>query len=167
MSENSGTPATVYKATRVVQLLVLIPAIGISANFVSKFVAAGWPENGFVWNILVTALVVACLAALYSLLSLLFASEGMPFLPIAIADLLFLVPIIVVIALFDRDHVLGRTTCSFDLGDAQSASGLADSLPSNGNDSDDTRDDISSMINAAKSSCKQMKALWACYIALT
>ncbi|MCJ1442927.1 MAG: hypothetical protein MMC23_003424 [Stictis urceolatum] len=138
----------------------------MAADIVAGWIASDKPHIE-TWHLFLTTLVVACVAVLYCALSLVFSFEGLPFLPIAIADTLFLIPIVVIIALLDKNNALSTTSCYLSSQNAKNASGFASSLESDTSLWSSNSVTVSAIVNSGTSLCRQIKAIWAFYIALS
>ncbi|KAI9899091.1 hypothetical protein N3K66_005552 [Trichothecium roseum] len=152
-----GALGLTFTAMRAMQAVSLIAIIGLSGNFVSETVNAGYVAP----SPLVGTLVVACLASLYIAISyILYWDHMLPMLVAAGADLGILVAVVVVAVLVGKP--VSYLACDAYPKEGNTAN-FIDSVYRNVRYSDGR---VFRWVDPDRAACYEMKSLWGLSVAL-
>ncbi|KAJ5729551.1 uncharacterized protein N7483_004059 [Penicillium malachiteum] len=158
-----GAIGATFQLARLFQACSLIAIIGIDAKFISLILG----ESDTPPSILIGALVVACVAVIFCIISqILYMDDILPFLPSAAADFLILIGLIVVSVVMGKP--LSYLNCSSlsNLNDTDATGYAFVSKLESYTESLTGKIDYSSWIGASKTICVETKAIWGLCIAL-
>lgn len=152
-----GALGVTYSAMRAMQAVCLIAMIGLSGNFISEVVNAGYHAP----PPLVGALVIACLATLYVAINyILYWDFMLPMLIAAGADACFLVMSIVVSVL------VGRPVSYLACGRYSDNGNTANFISSIFDNAKRVGSNVFTWVDPDKAACYEVKAVWGLCIAL-
>ena len=153
-----GALGATFTVMRALQLIALIAIIGLSANFVSEMVAA--KTNPYA--VLIGTLVVACIAAIYVVLTyILYYDSLLPLLVATGCDTALLIAVIVVACTVGKP--LSYLSCEA-LGAVGNAGSFLGSVGANVGFKDAPA--YFSWVGADQRTCYEIKAVWGLSIAL-
>ncbi|PHH69118.1 hypothetical protein CDD80_7005 [Ophiocordyceps camponoti-rufipedis] len=150
-----GALGLTFTAMRAMQAAALVAVIGLTSNFIAEVVAAGYVAP----SALVGTLVVACFAAVYTIITyILYWDSLLPLLLSTAADVLCLIGVIAVACVLGKP--VSYLSCP-NLPDSGSTATFIDSLFRNL-----AREQIFEWVNTDKTACLEIKAVWGLSICL-
>ncbi|PFH62803.1 hypothetical protein XA68_11815 [Ophiocordyceps unilateralis] len=150
-----GALGLTFTAMRGMQAVALIAIIGLTSNFISEMVTAGYVAP----SALVGTLVVACFAAVYTIITyILYWDSLLPLLISTAADGLCLIGVIAVACVVGKP--VSYLSCP-KLPDSGNMATFIDSLFRNL-----SREHVYEWVNPDKTACFEIKAVWGLSICL-
>ncbi|PHH93386.1 hypothetical protein CDD83_3699 [Cordyceps sp. RAO-2017] len=150
-----GALGLTFTAMRALQAVALITIIGLTSNFISEMVTANYVAP----SALVGTLVVACMAAVYTVITyILYWDSLLPLLVSTAADGLCLIAVIVVACVLGKP--VSYLSCPA-LPDAGNTANFIGSLFLNL-----SRNNLYEWVDPDKAACLEIKAIWGLSICL-
>ncbi|CAG7919508.1 unnamed protein product [Penicillium olsonii] len=163
MTARYGALGATLLLARIFQSCCLIAAIGMTAKFISVIVS----NNGDPPDILIGTISVTCIAVIYCIITtILYIDDILPFLIIAVLDLLVLIALIVVAVIVGKPLSYLKCSTLAELGDADATLYAFASRLSSYIANITGKIDYVAFIGASKAICVEMKAVWGLSIGL-
>ncbi|KAJ5342872.1 hypothetical protein N7541_011996 [Penicillium brevicompactum] len=163
MGPRYGALGATFQLARLFQACSLIAVVGMTAKFISVIVS----NNGTPPNVLIGTISVTCIAVIYCIIStILYMDDILPFLIVAVLDLLLLIALVVVAVIVGKPLSYLKCSTLAELGDSDATLYAFASRVSSYIANITGKIDYVAFVGASKAICVEMKAVWGLAIAL-